>query len=578
MPEIEITRAAAPAPPLMSAQASVAPTPPMALPGVREGSFDVVLKRVMDVAIALAALVLLWPVLLIIAIAVKVDSPGPVVFRQRRLGKDGAPFMFLKFRTMIDGNDPAIHRSYVTRLMRACSDELKGENGSFKIECDPRVTRVGRILRRTSLDELPQLWNVLRGEMAIVGPRPPVEYEAELYTDREMRRLEVLPGLTGLWQVSGRCETTFDEMIDLDLQYVDTWSLRLGSQDHRPHIRSGARPERGLVMKDGLLTVAIVGYGYWGPNLLRNYMELPHAKVKWVCDRDPMKLAKAKTRYPSVLVTESYGDVLARPRCRRRRHRHADLDALRARRRGVSARQARLRREAADVEFAWMPSGSSDTPRVADVTLMVGHTFEFSPPVVKIKEIIDSGELGDVYFVSSSRVNLGLHQKDVSVIWDLAPHDFSILFDWLGEEPEHVSAMGRGCVKCDIPDVAFVNLRFPSGAVAEVQLSWLSPVKLRRTIVVGSKKMLVYDDTETVEKVKLYDHGVTTWSSPGSFGEFQLSYRTGDIVSPHLDTYEPLFTEASHFVDCVLHGSTSRRPTVAAGFESCARSSARRRR
>lgn len=178
----------------------------------------------MDLAVVVSAVILLWPVLLIIAIAIKLDSPGPVVFRQRRLGRGGAPFVFLKFRTMVDGNDPAIHKDYVTKLMRDCSEDLKGENGSFKIERDPRVTRVGSILRRTSLDELPQLWNVLRGEMAIVGPRPPVEYEAELYTDRERRRLDVLPGLTGLWQVSGRCETTFDEMIDLDLRYVDTWS------------------------------------------------------------------------------------------------------------------------------------------------------------------------------------------------------------------------------------------------------------------------------------------------------------------------------------------------------------------
>ena len=189
-----------------------------------------------------------------------------------------------------------------------------------------------------------------------------------------------------------------------------------------------------------------------------------------------------------------------------------------------------------------------------NMTLMVGHTFEFSAPVIAIKELIASGELGDIYYISSSRINLGLHQKDVSVIWDLAPHDFSILFDWLGEEPEHVSAVGRGCVKCEIPDVAFVNLRFPSGAIAEVQLSWLSPVKLRRTLVVGSKKMLVYDDTESVEKVKVFDHGVNV-IEPGSFGEFQMSYRTGDIVSPHLDASEPLFLEAAHFVDCVRTGA-----------------------
>ncbi len=308
-------------------------------------------------------------------------------------------------------------------------------------------------------------------------------------------------------------------------------------------------------MKDRVLNVAIVGYGYWGPNLLRNYMELAHTRVKWVCDRDPQKLAKAKMRYPSVLVTESYGDVLG----------DSEVDAV------VIATPISTHFPLADAALAAgkhvfvekpMTSSAVDAERLIrhaetrQLTLMVGHTFEFSPPVVRIKEIIDSGEIGDVYFVSSSRVNLGLHQKDVSVIWDLAPHDFSILFAWLGEEPEQVSAMGRGCVKCDIPDVAFVNLRFPSGAVAEVQLSWLSPVKLRRTIVVGSKKMLVYDDTETVEKVKLYDHGVNTVVEPGSFGEFQLSYRTGDILSPHLDSYEPLYTEATHFVECVLTGTT----------------------
>lgn len=305
-------------------------------------------------------------------------------------------------------------------------------------------------------------------------------------------------------------------------------------------------------MKKPSLTVALIGHGYWGPNLLRNYFELPDVKVKWVCDRDAGKLGKAKTRYPSVLVSESYGDVLGDP----------EVDAV------VIATPISTHFALADAALSAgkhvfvekpLTASSDDAARLVrhaesrNLTLMVGHTFEFSPPVVKIKELIDSGEIGDVYFVSSSRVNLGLHQKDVSVIWDLAPHDFSILFDWLDEEPEYVSAMGRGCLNCDIPDVAFVNLRFPSGAVAEIELSWLSPVKLRRTIVVGSKKMLVYDDTETVEKVKVYDHGATV-VDPTSFGEFQLSYRTGDIVSPHLDSYEPLHTEASHFVSCVREG------------------------
>jgi len=297
------------------------------------------------------------------------------------------------------------------------------------------------------------------------------------------------------------------------------------------------------------LVVALVGYGYWGPNLLRNYMDLPDVEVKWVCERDARKLGKAKSRYPSVTATDDYSDVLNDP----------EVDAV------VIATPISTHFELAMAAVKAGKHTFVEKPMTASVlegralvaaaeahhvTLMVGHTFEFSAPVVAIKELIASGELGDIYYISSSRINLGLHQRDVSVIWDLAPHDFSILFDWLGEEPEHVSAVGRGCVKCDIPDVAFVTLRFPSGAVAEVQLSWLSPVKLRRTLVVGSKKMLVYDDTESVEKVKVFDHGVNL-TEPGSFGEFQLSYRTGDIVSPHLDACEPLFVEAQHFVHCI---------------------------
>jgi predicted dehydrogenase len=192
---------------------------------------------------------------------------------------------------------------------------------------------------------------------------------------------------------------------------------------------------------------------------------------------------------------------------------------------------------------------------------MVGHTFVFSPPVRKVKELIDAGELGEIYFITTQRVNLGLHQKDVSVIWDLAPHDLSILYHWLGEAPASVSVTGRGCIVPSIPDVAFVNLRFPSGVVAEVQVSWLSPVKLRRTIVVGSKKMLIYDDTESVEKVKVYDHGVD-FKEPTDFGEFQLSYRTGDIVAPKISGAEPLYLEAQHFV----HSARSGEPPLTDGW------------
>lgn len=304
------------------------------------------------------------------------------------------------------------------------------------------------------------------------------------------------------------------------------------------------------------LRVGLVGYGYWGPNLLRNYMDLADVEVRWVCDKDPEKLRKAKLRYPSVTVTEDVHDVFG----------DAEVDAvLVATPISTHFPIAAEALSAGKHVFVEKPMAASSWEaeqlvQLADskgLTLMVGHTFQYSPPVIKTKELIDSGELGDVYFVCSSRVNLGLHQKDASVIWDLAPHDFSILFYWLDEEPTHISAMGRSCVQSSTPDVAFVNMAFESCAVAEVQLSWLSPVKLRRTLIVGSRKMLVYDDTEAVEKVKVFDHGVNL-REPDSFGEFQLSYRTGDIVSPRLDNFEPLGQEARHFIECVTRGERPR--------------------
>lgn len=309
-------------------------------------------------------------------------------------------------------------------------------------------------------------------------------------------------------------------------------------------------------MKANKIVVGVVGYGYWGPNLVRNYSECKNCTIKHVCDISETQLQKVVGRYPSINVTRDYNVLLN----------DNDLDAIIIAT-PISihyplAKQAILKKKHVFVEkpLASTLDEAQELVELAEkqeVTLMVGHTFEYSPPVVKIKEIISGGELGKIYYISSSRVNLGLHQSDASVIWDLAPHDFSIIFYWLDEEPLTISAFGRGCIKPDIPDVAFLNLKFPSGAVAEVQLSWLSPVKLRRTVVVGSKKMLLYDDTEPAEKVKIFDHGVK-FANPQSFGEFQLSYRTGDIVSPHLDNYEPLFAEANHFLECIVSGKKPR--------------------
>jgi predicted dehydrogenase len=186
------------------------------------------------------------------------------------------------------------------------------------------------------------------------------------------------------------------------------------------------------------------------------------------------------------------------------------------------------------------------------VTLMCGHTFLYSPAVRMIKQLISSGELGDLYFISSSRVNLGLHQRDVSVVWDLGPHDFSILLYWLGCAPRVIRATGRDSIVPGVADVAFVTMEFESGVIANAELSWLAPSKLRRTVVVGSKKMVVYEDGSP-EAIKIYDRGVE-YRDPETFGEYQLSYRSGDITSPHLSSEEPLAKQLGDFVRAMKTG------------------------
>jgi predicted dehydrogenase len=186
------------------------------------------------------------------------------------------------------------------------------------------------------------------------------------------------------------------------------------------------------------------------------------------------------------------------------------------------------------------------------LALMCGHTFVYSPAVRAVKGLLEREELGQVFFVSSSRVNLGLHQRDISVIWDLGPHDFSILLYWFGEMPTTVRAVGRDSIVKGVADVAFVTLNFPSGLIANVELSWLAPSKLRRTVVVGSEKMVVYDDGSP-EPIRVFDHGVV-YEDPETFGEYQLSYRTGDIVSPKIANDEPIVLELGDFAEMVRAG------------------------
>lgn len=303
-----------------------------------------------------------------------------------------------------------------------------------------------------------------------------------------------------------------------------------------------------------MVKTGIVGLGYWGPNLLRNIYANRRNGGLVICDSNATRLNKMTRNYPNIQSTRKYQDLID----------NDDLNAIVIATDVSShfpmAKQALLAGKHVFIEkpFAACVAEAEelvDLGRKNGLVTMVGHTFMFSPPVIKTKEIIDSGDLGDIHFITSSRVNLGLHQKDVSVIWDLAPHDFSMLFYWLDEEPIEVNAFGHAYVLDEIPDVAFIDLAFPSGSIANVQVSWLAPSKLRRTVIVGSRKMLVYDDTEPLEKIKIYDKGVEV-IEPESFGEYQLSYRTGDIVSPKLETSEPLASEMEEFLRCIETGST----------------------
>jgi predicted dehydrogenase len=322
------------------------------------------------------------------------------------------------------------------------------------------------------------------------------------------------------------------------------------------------------------LTFAVVGLGYWGPNLLRVLIDDVDVSVRWMCDLDPDRLAPYTRRYPGVRTTTSLDDVLA----------DAEVDAV-AIATPVFTHVELCTRSllAGKHTFVEKPLATSAAradellhlARVRERVLLCGHTFVYSPAVNAVKGMLDERVLGDVYFVSSSRVNLGLHQRDTSVIWDLGPHDFSILLHWLGERPDTVRAVGRDSIVRGVVDVAFVTVRFPSGIVAQVELSWLSPSKLRRTVVVGSEKMVVYEDGAP-EPIRLFDHGVV-YHDPETFGEYQLSYRTGDIIAPKLGTYEPLAAELQDFGRAIraqdemrYHGALAR--DVVAITEAAARS------
>lgn len=301
--------------------------------------------------------------------------------------------------------------------------------------------------------------------------------------------------------------------------------------------------------------VGLIGYGYWGPNLARVLNQTQRCEFVACCDADPAKLERALRQYPGLQGFSSTSELLS-----------TDVDAV-AIATPISthfsiAREALRQGKHVFVEKPLADNSARarelvDLARRVDRKLMAGHTFVYSPPVVKVKELIDSGSLGDLQYLSFSRVNLGLYQKDVDVVWDLAVHDVSILLYWLGEKPSQACSFGRCCAQRAKRDVAYLWFRFRSGPVASCEVSWLSPQKMRRTCVVGSRRMVVYDDTDPGERIKIYDRGVIL-HEPQTFGEFQLTYRMGDMLAPCLSNTEPLLNEVEHFLDGIANNSPLR--------------------
>ena len=301
------------------------------------------------------------------------------------------------------------------------------------------------------------------------------------------------------------------------------------------------------------MKIAVIGCGYWGPNLVRNLVQSNRVRELICCDVNQKRLEHMRNLYPSIKVLSDYKELLQAP----------DLDGV------VIATPVKTHHpiakeflEQGKHVFIEKPlTHSYDTAlelvKLAEEkqrVLMVGHTFEYTAAVNKVKEIVGSGELGKILYISSIRVNLGLFQPDINVVWDLAPHDISTIIYVLGEAPVSVSSQGKAHFKAGIEDVATTTLNFKDGVIAFIHSSWLDPNKIRRTTIVGTRRMLVYDDIEPQEKIKIYDKGVDVPPYYDTYAEFQFSYRYGDIHSPRIDDYEPLKKECDHFLTCIQRG------------------------
>lgn len=301
-----------------------------------------------------------------------------------------------------------------------------------------------------------------------------------------------------------------------------------------------------------MIGVGVIGYGYWGPNLVRNFAEVPGARVVAVSDLRPERLAQVQARYPAVKTTTNYRDLITDPAIDALAiatpvSTHFDL-ALQALQAGKHVLVEKPLTETSEQAIRLIEEASRRS-RV----LMVDHSFVYTGAVRKIQELVTSDGLGDIYYYDSARVNLGLFRHDVNVIWDLAVHDLSIMDYVLPLQPRAVSATGMSHVPGEPEDVAYLTLFFDGNLIAHIHVNWLAPVKVRRTLIGASRKMIVYDDLEPSEKVKVYDKGITLNNGENVY-QMLIGYRTGDMWAPQLDMTEALRTEVLYFTRCIAEG------------------------
>jgi predicted dehydrogenase len=299
-----------------------------------------------------------------------------------------------------------------------------------------------------------------------------------------------------------------------------------------------------------MVGIGVLGAGYWGPKHIRNFLGLADARVAMVADLVPERRASVEAQFPGVRTTDDYREVLASPEV------DGVVIATPVSTHAPLAAEALAAGKHVLVEkpFARTVAECQNLIRMAnDRVLMVGHTFLYNPAVRVLRDVVQGGEIGEVYHVHAQWLNLGLFQRDVNVIWDLAPHELAILMYVLGQSPTTISARGVDHVRPGLEDIAFVDLAFPSGTAASLHVSWLDPNKVRRMTFVGSRKMVVYDDVEPVEKVRLFDKGVELGLT-GPAGEARVSYRVGEVVALPVPAEEPLRLECQHFVDCIAAG------------------------